>query len=105
MPSAGPFITPKPDPVPGVDPGAALFDYYKKRFGMYQPSEFANFVRNLKVTSPLVQGFIPASSVNLLVGESGVGKSALAYQLALATAAGVPFLGMPTRKSKVVLVD
>ena len=105
MPSPRPFVIPEPDPIPGVDPGAVLFDHYKRRFGMYQPLEFANFVRNLKVTGHLVAGFMPASSVNLLVGDSGVGKSALAYQLALATAAGIPFLGMSTRQSKVVLVD
>ena len=44
-------------------------------------------------------------SVNLLVGDSGIGKSPLAYQLGLAAAVGLPFLGMATRASKVLLVD
>jgi hypothetical protein len=43
--------------------------------------------------------------VNILVGDSGIGKSALAYQLGLAVASGSPFLEMPTTLGKVLLVD
>ncbi len=39
------------------------------------------------------------------MGDSGIGKSALVYQLALAVAAGKPFLGHSSRLGKVILVD
>ena len=56
-------------------------------------------------TEHLVEGLIPPRSVNLLVGDSGVGKSALAYQLGLAVATGVPFLDLPVRRGRVLFVD
>ncbi len=39
------------------------------------------------------------------MGDSGIGKTALGYQLALAVASGNPFLGFPVQKNKVLLVD
>jgi KaiC/GvpD/RAD55 family RecA-like ATPase len=48
---------------------------------------------------------LPPRSVDILVGDSGVGKTPLVYQLALAVASGKPFLGLPTRVSNVLLVD
>ena len=109
MTSSQPFTRPIPSPEPGPtsveDPGAELFEQYTRGYGMYLAGEYGQFIRKLPHTAFLVDGFLPASSVNILVGDSGIGKSALAYQLALATAAGKPFLGMPTRKSKVVIVD
>jgi archaellum biogenesis ATPase FlaH len=40
----------------------------------------------------LVEGFIPASSIGILVGEWGVGKSPLAIQLQFSVASGINFL-------------
>jgi len=48
---------------------------------------------------------IPPRSVNILVGDSGIGKSPLAYQLGLCVAAGVPFLGMETQAGLVIMCD
>ena len=59
----------------------------------------------LRSSGHIVEGLIPPRSVNILVGDSGVGKTPLAYQLALAVAAGAPFLGLPVRAAKVLLVD
>lgn len=53
----------------------------------------------------VVAGFIPRRAVSFLVGDSGIGKSPLAYQLGLSVAAGVPFLGMETHESLVVMCD
>jgi hypothetical protein len=53
----------------------------------------------------LVEGLIRARSVSVLIGDSGLGKSPLAYQLGLCVAAGVPFLGFNTHQGLVVYAD
>jgi hypothetical protein len=53
----------------------------------------------------LVAGFIASRSVSVLVGDSGLGKSPLAYQLGLCVAAGLPFLGMETKAGPVIYAD
>ena len=55
--------------------------------------------------SGVVAGFIPRRAVSFLIGDSGIGKSPLAYQLGLSVAAGVPFLGMETQPGLVVMCD
>ena len=52
-----------------------------------------------------VAGFLPRRAVSFLVGDSGIGKSPLAYQLGLSVAAGVPFLGMETESGLVIMGD
>jgi RecA-family ATPase len=53
----------------------------------------------------LVQELIPNPSLILLVGDSGLGKSALQYQLAICVAAGIPFLGLPVQRGRVLYLD
>jgi hypothetical protein len=53
----------------------------------------------------LVAGLIARRSVSILVGDSGLGKSPLAYQLGICVAAGIPFLGMETEPGPVVYAD
>jgi hypothetical protein len=52
-----------------------------------------------------VAGFLPRRAVSFLVGDSGIGKSPLAYQLGLSVAAGVLFLGMETESGLVIMGD
>lgn len=54
---------------------------------------------------PVVAELIPRCSVAILAGDSGIGKSALVYQLAIAVAAGVPFLDFKTHRGNVVYMD
>ena len=105
-------LHPLPDPpelpateVAEEDPKAALFHQLKQRLGIYSGAELGQRVRTLRTSGHLVEGFMQPRSVNILVGDSGIGKSALVYQLALAVAAGKPFLGQATRPGKVILVD
>jgi len=57
-------------------------------------------------TAGIVAGLIPKSAVTFLIGDSGLGKSALAYQIGLAVAAGIPpFPGMPTEQGPVLYLD
>jgi hypothetical protein len=53
----------------------------------------------------VVAGFIPRRAVSFLIGDSGIGKSPLAYQLGLSVAGGVPFLGMETESGLVIMGD
>ena len=57
-------------------------------------------------TGGIVTGLIPKHAVSFLIGDSGLGKSPLAYQLGLSVAAGIPFLaGMETEQGRVVYLD
>src|SRR5258708_2625012 len=51
----------------------------------------------------LVDDLLRARSVNLLVGDSGLGKTPLGIQLGICVAAGVPFLGLRVPQSGPVL--
>lgn len=53
----------------------------------------------------LVHGLIGAGTVNLLIGDSGLGKTALGVQLGMCVAGGVPFLGRPVEQGPVLYVD
>lgn len=53
----------------------------------------------------IVEGIIAPNSVNIGVGDSGLGKSPLAYQMGLCVAAGIDFLGRPTKCGPVLYAD
>jgi hypothetical protein len=55
--------------------------------------------------SDLVEGLIRDRSVNLFVGDSGLGKTPLAVLLGVCVASGRPFLGRPVRKGRVLYCD
>jgi hypothetical protein len=57
-------------------------------------------------TAPdVIEGWIKAASVNIVVGDSGLGKTPLVLQLGLAAAAGVPVLGRRTQQGRVLYFD
>src|SRR5258708_14136069 len=85
--------TPKPQRRP---PGTAAFFRLKKQLCIFKGDELGPFVDRLHAGSTrLVEGLLPPRSVNILVGDSGVGKSPLAYHLGLCFASGTPFLVLP----------
>jgi len=53
----------------------------------------------------LIAGFLRHRSLSILVGDSGLGKSPLAYQLGLCVAQGIPFLDLATEQGVVVYAD
>jgi hypothetical protein len=77
----------------------------KRDFGVYSGSEIGQAISRIPGSSHLIEGLIPPGSVNILVGDSGLGKTALVGQLALSVAAGQQFLGFRTSPAKVLLVD
>ncbi len=96
----------EPAPQTPEDGAVELFEKFKKEYRMYQPWEIKQALRDLPSSAGhIVEGLIGPASVNILVGDSGIGKSPLAYQLALAVASGTPFLGMAARQARVLLVD
>jgi hypothetical protein len=60
---------------------------------------------SLSPTDYVVDEMLAERTVNILAGDSGLGKTAFLYQLGLCVAAGIPFLGMKTKADKVVYVD
>jgi hypothetical protein len=89
-----------------TDTGARNFLRLKKEYGIFQGNELGTIVRGLpSCAKHIVEGLIPPRSVNILVGDSGIGKSPLGYQLGLAVASGTPFLDLPVQQGKVLLVD
>jgi hypothetical protein len=55
--------------------------------------------------SYLIEGLLPSDDIHVAVGDSGLGKTAWAYQLGLCVATGKPFLGHPVRPSRVLHFD
>jgi hypothetical protein len=53
----------------------------------------------------LVAGYLPSVGYNVMIGESGLGKSPLLVQLGICVAMGLPFLRMPTTRARVLMVD
>jgi len=52
-----------------------------------------------------VADFVPEDHLTMLVGDGGTGKSILALYLSLRICTGHPFLGMGTRKGRVLYID
>jgi archaellum biogenesis ATPase FlaH len=53
----------------------------------------------------LVEGLIPRRQIALLVGDSGLGKSALLYQLGVCVTARIPFLGRSCQQGSTLYCD
>jgi hypothetical protein len=53
----------------------------------------------------IVEDMIQMSTVNVLIGDSGLGKSPLLMQMGICVALGIPFLGLETRKVRVLYID
>src|SRR5436305_236685 len=76
-----------------------------KKYGLLTPVEHDWLCDHESKSHALVAGFIHGRSVSVLIGDSGLGKSPLAYQLSLCVAAGMPFLGMAVQSGLVVYAD
>src|SRR5580658_732705 len=98
-------LTLTPEPITEAARAADPFLEAKRNLGLCSGFEIDSLTRKLPTNEHLVQGMLAPGSVNLLVGDSGVGKSPRAYQMALAVACGTPFLDIPVRPGKVLYVD
>ena len=73
--------------------------------GILSPSQVDRICNDESKRRFLVEDFLPAQSLAIVGGESAIGKSPLLSQLALCVTAGLPFLGMPTERSRVLYFD
>jgi hypothetical protein len=76
-----------------------------KKHGLLRPRDVDILCDQRHRPGGLVAGFIGHRSVSLLIGDSGLGKSPLAYQLGICVSEGIPFLGMATEPGRVVYAD
>jgi putative DNA primase/helicase len=81
------------------------FTRKRKEHGVLTSSELSDRLQELSNETEIVGGLIPRGSVTLLVGDSGLGKSPFLYQLALCVASGLPFLGHPVVRNRVLYFD
>jgi RecA-family ATPase len=79
-------------------------DIFKKH-GLFDPQEVDQMCSQQTGSGGLVEGLLNCRSVSVLIGDSGLGKSPLAYQLGLCVATGIPFLGLKTQRGTVVYAD
>jgi AAA domain len=77
----------------------------REKFGLHLPSDLKQRCQELGSQNYLIDGLLPDRSLGLLVGDSGLGKSALVYQMAFCVASGVPFLGRAVKQGRVVCLD
>jgi putative DNA primase/helicase len=78
---------------------------FKEKHNVHTTTELNAQLKILGDNSYIVEGMIPARSLGLLVGDSGIGKSAYLYQMALCVTAGTSFLGHAVTRGKVLYCD
>jgi hypothetical protein len=78
---------------------------HSREYGLLSPEDVDRLCAQEHRSEAFVEGFISHNSVSVLIGDSGLGKSPLAYQLGLCVAEGKPFLGMKTECGLVVYAD
>jgi RecA-family ATPase len=76
-----------------------------RKFGIYTPESLADSLRTDSKTPYLIEGLLRRPSVNLLVGDSGLGKTPLAIQIGVCIAAGLPVFGRAVQKGAVLYCD
>jgi hypothetical protein len=77
----------------------------KQKWSVYSHGDLKQRVREIGSDKYLVEGLLPDRSLGLLVGDSGLGKSPLVYQMAVCIAAGIPFLDRAVKQSNVLCMD
>jgi archaellum biogenesis ATPase FlaH len=88
-----------------IQPARSDFDEKRRKFHVFTVDELAEEIKRVGTMKYLVQGLIPFPSITVGIGESGIGKSPLLYQLGLCVAGGLPFLGMNVMKGPVLYAD
>jgi len=79
--------------------------YLKRCYGVLSAKDIRQECASAQGREHVVDVIIPARSVNILVGDSGLGKTPFCYQMGICIAAGVPFLGYNVKKGRVLYLD
>jgi hypothetical protein len=77
----------------------------KSLWGAYTHEELKQRCEEIGSTEHLIDGLLPARSLGIIVGDSGLGKSALLYQVGICVAAGIPFLDRRVKQGRVLVMD
>jgi KaiC/GvpD/RAD55 family RecA-like ATPase len=77
----------------------------QQKWRVYTPESLSRRCAVLGARNYIVEGLIPHRSLSIAVGDSGIGKTALFYQMAVCVAAGVDYLGRKTRQGRVLYLD
>lgn len=94
-----------PGTTEGVSLEASTAPNSLQKLGLLLPADVDRLCAQQHHSKAFVEDFISHGSVSVLIGDSGLGKSPLAYQLGLCVAAGLPFLGLKTQGGPVVYAD
>jgi hypothetical protein len=78
-------------------------DQWRQRWGLHTPETLRVRAQEQGASEYVIKGLLPARSIGILLGDSGLGKSPLMYQAGICVSAGVPFLGRETKKGSVVI--
>lgn len=74
-----------------------------ENWGVFNPEGLDRFCeRKQSASEALVENFLNARTINVAVGDSGLGKTPLVLQLCICVASGRPFLGMRCRSGLVL---
>ena len=76
-----------------------------RQLGIYTPEMLEAGLKTDATAPFLVEGLLQMNSLNLLVGDSGLGKTPLAIQMGICIAAGIDFLGRKVEKGPVLYCD
>jgi KaiC/GvpD/RAD55 family RecA-like ATPase len=76
-----------------------------RKLGIYTPDTLIESVKRDEKQPYIIDGLLRTRSVNFLVGDSGLGKTPLAIQIALSVAAGIPVFGREVEKTPVLYCD
>jgi RecA-family ATPase len=75
------------------------------QWGVLTFAELNNVVQTSAATEFIIDGLIPKHSLTVLLGQSGIGKTPLAYQKGMCVSSGIPFLGRVVKQGSVLFVD
>jgi hypothetical protein len=92
VPKGGRRVPPTPDEI-------------LQRYGVRSARDFVDRHKSETDANDLIAGIIPRASIGLLLGDSELGKSPLAYLMAICVASGVECLGSKVRQGPVVYFD
>lgn len=76
-----------------------------RNLGIYTPQTLHESIRSEATIPYLVEGLLRTRSINLLVGDSGLGKTPLAIQIGVCVAAGIPLFGFRVQQGPVLYCD
>ena len=74
-----------------------------RNLGIYTPQTLGEAVKSEAGEPYLIEGLLRTRSLNVLVGDSGLGKTPLGIQVGVCVAAGLPFFGLKVSQQGPVL--